>query len=80
MKVIALAIKAIGKNLNSGRIAQNIVTMPTWILESYNHKLISYLNSQNFDEFSTEFALGIIKDVNSIMMRTENKITQLFRE
>jgi hypothetical protein len=54
--------------------------MPTWILESYNHKLISYLDSQNFSESSHEFALGIVKDVNSIMMQTENKIMKIFRE
>jgi hypothetical protein len=69
-----------GQHLNSGRISQNLVTMPTWILGSYNGKLVSFLNSQNFDEFSTEFSLRIIKDVNSVMMQTENKIIHLFRE
>ena len=67
-----------GKFLGKGRFVENLVTLPTWVLESYDKKIIALLKEKNVSTFEFTSSI-IIEEVNYKMNKIKNEIEILFR-
>jgi hypothetical protein len=66
-----------GEYLDKGRLAKNIVTLPTWIADAYQEKLIQTLTEKNVPKL--DFAIRVIRSVNKKMMDVKEEIIELFK-